>query len=153
METMQKKEGFIALSTEDPRQVVYKIDNHIGFTSAKEAVFAIHKHETLKDEIYSFRELEEYLLKWLKCNKMDFDKAILTIRDNRYLLLVINNSIDFNEVFEDKLSDLDIEIASKFESIKCDIQSLPKCLEDNYAAFCDPNWMLVYSGDAINAAS
>lgn len=92
-----------------------------------------------------FSLLLRTLAEWLK-SRDDVQSAHVTLRDGSLLFLVMRKSADYDEAFEDELSDLDVAIANDtdLDLIRLNIMSLPCVSNDGLRSFLDPNLALTY---------
>ena len=138
---MQKQAEFVKLSWDDTRSLCYKTeDSHIGVTTVQQAVNRLQFADHLLDLISHLEDVKDSLAKWSFEHRDKIEKAFLTLQDNRFLFLVITKAINFDDNFEDELSDLDIDIAKKKgESLlHLSVQALPHCGEEQYGSFLNP---------------
>ena len=94
-----------------------------------------------------FQSLLNLLGKWAKENRSQLKKVYLTIRDSDLLFLVIQKRNCLDIEFEDRLSDLDLEVANnlEFDQIRLNVMALPNMSEDGTESFLAP-YVLEYTG-------
>jgi hypothetical protein len=150
--TQQAKAGeFVKLTWNDPRKLCYKTQgNHIGFTTVGDAVQRIELATPIMEIGVALHEIQNSLRDWVLAHQNKIARVFLTLRDNRLLFLAITKSRDFDNSFEDELSDLDIKIAST-SILPLSVQALPNCSEEQYCSFLNP--FMVYECKLSNAHS
>ena len=94
-----------------------------------------------------FRLLLRLLAEWLK-DRTDIEKAFLTHRDGSLSFVVVKVSCEYDDEFEDSLSDLDFGIANDtdLDLIKIDAIALPPTSETALRSFLDPEFTCEYVG-------
>lgn len=144
---MTKSTGhaFIRLSWDDPRQIYYTGENDstdIGIATARQTILALDVTNCMANLFSTIQGLQEELAKWITTHRDKIFKAFFTLREESFVLLVVKKNVDFDEEFEDELSDLSINIVQRdcFKIIPFSVQSLPLCGEDCYKAFCNPKF-------------
>lgn len=138
---MQKQAEFVKLSWDDTRSLCYKTeDSHIGVTTVQQAVSRLQFADFVLDSISYLEDVKESLRTWVFAHKDKIETAFLTLQDQHFLFLVITKATNFDDNFEDELSDLDIDIAKKKgESLlHLSVQALPNCGEEQYGSFLNP---------------
>ena len=75
------------------------------------------------------------------------DRAFVTIRDTRVLLVVVTKNVEYDNEFEDELTTLDWNIAHTpfLSNIPLSVQSLPQCDNDIYESFLSPPILFEYA--------
>lgn len=133
-----KNAEFVKLEWNDTRPVCYKTqDNHIGFTTVQDTVQRIEIAAPFIEFGLHLQETQTLLAKWVFEHQVKIEKAFLTLQDNRLLFLVITKSNNFDDAFEDELSDLDIELA-RISMFPLSVQALPNCSKEQYDSFLNP---------------
>jgi hypothetical protein len=87
-----------------------------------------------------FDKLLNRLAEWLNENKYYYKDAFLTVRDAGLLFLIVLKSKKYDDMFEDILTDLDIEIArdKRFDTIKLSVLAVPDMDIHQVASFMEP---------------
>ena len=129
-------------------------DNRIVFVEGKdedrfiltmsEAIRACKAYDSCKEHAFFSRQYKNMLSRlknWVSENKDVIDRAFLTVQDSGLSFLTVTKTRQYDDEFEERLSDLDLEIArsKEFSLIGLNVQSLPNCGPSNYLAFCDPD--------------
>ena len=80
---------------------------------------------------------------WLK-DRQDVREAYLTIREGKFLFVVVTQFPEYSGAFEDELSDLDIEISQDRDipDISLHVLSLPCAHEESVRSFLDPRFSM-----------
>ncbi len=132
-----QKDDNVMVETEDEDRYFMTVDEVIRACGAH----GQGKHARCQEQ---FSCLMKKLFTWSLDKKETIKKAFVTVQDHGLLFLVITNFVDFNRDFEEKLTDLDIEIArdENYSEIDLSVQSLPDCHRDNYQSFCDTEFTL-----------
>jgi hypothetical protein len=133
-------------SEKDGTVVIESSNKDLFCMKVKEVIQACNIQQESKEFESQFNNLKNILGNWIHQRKDKIAKAFVTIRDTRFLLLVITNNVEYDSKFEDELTDLDWDIANTplLSDISLSVQSLPKCDEDNYHAFLSPPIILEY---------
>ncbi|MDD4892078.1 MAG: hypothetical protein PHU85_19320 [Phycisphaerae bacterium] len=94
------------------------------------------------------RGLLPKLAVWTDQNQEKLERAYLTLGDGRLLFLVVRKNVPFDSEFEDRLSDLDLQIAQDEELglIHLSVLALPKVSRTCYESFLDTRMTLEYGG-------
>lgn len=92
-----------------------------------------------------FNLLLRELASWLN-GRRDVEKAIVTHRDGALSFVVVRKGAEYDEAFEDALSDLDFDLARDpdLNLIRMNAVGLPQVSESALAAFVDPDFALSY---------
>ena len=146
---METQSGTVVLNIDraEDRVLVRPEDNDLFTLRVKEAIEACKIFENLKSR---FKEqldsLKNRLGVWIEDHPDKIQHAILTLREDTFLFLVVMQQIQFDDDMEDDLSDLILEIASapEYSAINFDAQVLPHCSEAYYQSFCNPSWVFTY---------
>lgn len=111
---------------------------------AKEVLRIVSEYTKFTEQ---FQALLNRLGGWAKENRSQLTKAFLTIRDADLLFLVIRKDHRLDIEFEDRLSDLDLEIANSpnFDQIRLNVMALPNTNEEGMQSFLAP-YVLEYTG-------
>ncbi len=146
MATTITKPVVLSWANKDNTIMVEPEDEDRFFVTVEEAIRACGAHGQGKKSRCQeqFRTLRETLFLWAREQSKMVNKAFITVQDHGLLFLVITHSKKFDREFEDKLTDLDLQIARSddFSEIDLSVQSLPDCNPDNYQSFCDPDFTL-----------
>ena len=94
-----------------------------------------------------FRILLKRLAEW-RASRTDVQDAYVTVRDGRFVFLVVRNRPEYDAEFEDSLSALDLAIANDtdLERIHLDAMAVPPASRESLASFLNPSILLVYRG-------
>ena len=127
----QEKENYITVIPADEESFYLTVDKAIQACRAYNYTSAFSNQ---------FQKLLERLAKWIHGNKGEIESAFLTVRDAGLLFLVVRNSKKYNGKFEDKLTDLDIEIArdKNYDKIKLSVLAIPQVDFEQISSFLDP---------------
>lgn len=92
--------------------------------------------------------LLDVLAKWVHGASGEVDIAYLTWHDTSFLFIAVCTSPEFNEDFEDSLSELDFEIANDADlsMIRLHAISLPHVSVESLSSFIDEHFALSYHG-------
>ncbi len=94
-----------------------------------------------------FKELLNYLGRWIKAHQNKILHSFLTTRDAGLLFIVIRKESKYDDNFESELTELDLKIAQNkdFNLINLSVLSLPRCTEQEYLSFVN-RFVLQYKG-------
>jgi hypothetical protein len=149
---INKKQEYIRLKwSEKERRIIVEDKDEDRFSlSVEEAIEACKVYERNKQTLFrkQFRTLLDFLGKWAYERRKKLANVFLTIRDAGLLFLVVTKSKIHDEVFEDELTQLDLDIARNkdFSEIFLSVQALPICDKNGYESFCNSEWTLEYTG-------
>lgn len=95
-----------------------------------------------------FNLLLERLANWIEARKEKILRGILTLRDGKLLFLVIQETPEYDEDFEDDLSALDVEIANDADLnlIGMDVLALPPASQEGLQSFVNEGCKITYDG-------
>lgn len=129
--------GLVTVHPEDESRFVVKIHRAI------EILQQAGREEEFRDQ---FELLLQILAGWLK-QRSDIARAFLTHRDGVLAFVVVRTSREYDDAFEDELSDLDFKIANDpdLKLIKMDAIALPPASEAAIGSFLDPEFSMEYS--------
>jgi hypothetical protein len=101
------------------------------------------------DQVAQFNLLLRMLAEWLKSQQGAVSKAYLTDRDGALAFVVVRNSRDYDDDFEDVISELDFRIANDPDLglIRMDVIALPYATEAAITSFVNPGFAFEYAGD------
>ena len=103
-----------------------------------------------------FNLLLRILGEWLRIRD-DIAHAYITLRDGALAFVVVRSSCEYDDDFEDNLSNLDYQIANDpdLDLIKMDAIALPLASEDAIYSFIDQDFVLEYAhhGEASRSHS
>ena len=90
--------------------------------------------------LMQFDFLIKRLIAWIR-GQENIDQAFVTLRDGGLVFVVMCQSPQYDEDFEDALSDLDIDLANDdaLTQIKIDVMSLPNVSEEAMGSFLGEN--------------
>lgn len=103
----------------------------------------------LADKMDQFRQQFKLLLdvlgRWLK-DRRDVARAFVTVRDGGLAFVLVRDSSEYDEAFEDAVSDLDYRLANDvdLDLIELDAIALPGASDEAIASFLDPRFTLSY---------
>ena len=108
-------------------------------------VHACKSAEKLLDFAKQFEDLIDRLGQWLIDHSAEVDRAYLAPKPEGLLFAVIRREKTFSPAFEDRLSDLDLEIARDrdFDLVHLRMIALPNCSDEAVASFVDLSHALV----------
>ncbi len=127
-----EKDGLITVTSQDEDRFNIKLNR------AVEALQQADKVDKFKRQ---FNLLIKILLGWVK-ERSDVRDAHLTLRDGGFSFVVVRQVPEYNEEFEDELSDLDYRIANDvdLDLLKLDVIGLPPASQEAIQTFIDPNF-------------
>ena len=139
------KDGLVVVTPQDEDRFCIKVGRAIEILQQ-----AGHAEEFKRQ----FNLLLRVLAEWLK-DRDDIKRAYLTHRDGALAFVVIRESPQYDDDFEDALSDLDYEIANDadLDLIKIDAIALPCVSDTAVSSFLDPGFMLEYAGHGKGSGS
>jgi hypothetical protein len=134
----QEKNNFITVIPEDEELFYLTVDKAIQACRAYNYTSAFSNQ---------FQKLLDKLAQWIHVNKNEIESAFLTVRDAGLLFLVVRNSKKYNGQFEDKLTELDIEVAQdkNFDKIKLSVLAIPQVDFEQISSFLNPQASLRYN--------
>ena len=91
------------------------------------------------DKEKQIKQLRNTLDAWIQNHKSEIRYAYLTTHNKRLLFLVVQSSKEYNGIFEDALSDLDVRVANdpSFDKLKVNVMILPLIPPSSALAFVD----------------
>lgn len=130
-------DGLITVTPQDQDRFNIKLSRAI------DALQQADKEDQFADQ---FKLLLKVLAAWLK-PRTDIRDAYLTLRDGGLSFVVVKNLPQYDEQYEDELSDLDFRIANDvdLDLIKLDVIGLPAASEESLRVFFDPNFLFTYA--------
>lgn len=149
---VKEKQEYIRLlwSQKDRRVFLETADSDKFSLTVEEAIYACSVYDKEGKALFKtqFDGLLDHLGSWNYSHREKINKALITLRDNGLLFLVITNHKQYDKSFDELLTELDLEIATaeRFSEIKLSTQDLPLCDECNYSSFCNPDFTLEYTG-------
>ena len=137
-------------------------DGHVTVTPRDEDRFTIKLNRAVdilqqanQREAFShqFQVLLRTLVAWLRSHQKQVQSAYLTQRDGVLSFVVVCSSCEYDDEFEDSLSDLDFDIArdADLDLIKMNALSLPKATDAAIASFLDEQFTLQLLGEGPDA--
>ena len=109
------------------------------------------------EDIEAFTEklvvLQNTLARWLK-GQREIKLAYLTMQDGEFLFVVVSEGAKYDAEFEDRLTDLDIQLAkdADIKPLTVNVLSLPDTSEEAIQTFLDPSFSLSYKQRASSDA-
>jgi len=128
------REGTVTISPEDDDRFNMKVERVI------QACQSAARSDSFRQQLeFLFRRLS----RWLN-SRGEIKASYLTLRDGCLLFLVIKNQAEYDEAFEDALSDLDFDIARDVDLtlFRMNAMALPPFSEQSVQSFLDPNFTL-----------
>ncbi len=142
----QRIEPVFILYRERDRMVTFEPEDEDRFNMTVNEVIdacrAYDKEGRLRVQ-RQFPQLLRFLGQWISERRDKIAKALLTVRDAGLLLVTVTHSTQYDDAFEDALTDLALEAAGHFADLPLDVQSLPKCGPECYLSFCNPEQMIL----------
>lgn len=101
---------------------------------------ALQIAERLEEFDEQFSVLINALVRWMH-KRSDIAGGYLTMRDGSFLFAVVRTACEYDEEFEDSLSDLDIKLANDgdLNLLKVDAIGLPPASDAALSSFLDPD--------------
>lgn len=127
----QNKDGQVRVIPPDRDELVMSVE------TAVKACGAYTNQIRFNDQ---FEMLLQYLGDWIQQHSNVIRDACLTVRDSGLLFVVVTREPEYNEKFEDELSELDIAIANDndYNLIVLNVLALPDVSETTLSGFlCD----------------
>ena len=139
------KDGLVVVTPQDEDRFSIKVGRAI------EILQQANRADEFKQQ---FKILLRVLAEWLK-DQVDVGRAYLTHRDGALAFVVIRKSREYDDEFEDSLSNLDYEIANDADLnlIKIDGIALPSVSDTAASSFLDPEFTLEYVGHGKRSGS
>jgi hypothetical protein len=133
------KEGLLIVTPEDQDRFVIKVRRAIELLKLAGRADEFQKQ---------FGLLLRLLAQWLRERKKRVEKAFLTYRDGALSFVVVRSEAQYDDDFEDAVSDLDFGIArdADLDLIKMDAIALPPTSDTALQSFLDPGFTLEYVG-------
>ena len=130
------QDGMVTITPRDENRFAIKI---------RRAVELLQIGDKIDEFKQQFQLLHSILIHW-GVERQDVSAAYLTMRDGSLAFVVIRNVTQYDEDFEDSLSDLDIAIANDadLDLIRLHTLSLPLVSEEAVASFLDPAFTFHY---------
>jgi hypothetical protein len=128
----REEDGQVTVTARDQDRFV------VGLHRAVEALKQVAKAEQFKKQMNLLLRIIAEWLKEAKC----VDKAYLTLRDGILSLVIVRKSVEYDEKFEDALSELDIAIANDvdLDLIRMSSIALPMASDEALASFLNPEF-------------
>jgi hypothetical protein len=97
---------------------------------------------------YQFNLLLRMLAEWLR-DREGIANAFLTDRDGALAFVVVRESRQYDDDFEDAISDLDFRLANDpdLDLVTLDVIALPAASESALSSFLDPGFTFEYVGN------
>jgi len=97
-----------------------------------------------------FDMLVDFLGRWIGGRPEQISDAYLTIRDAGLLFLVVHRATSYDDVFENALTDLDLEIANDgdYNLINLSVLGLPPVDEESVHTFLSKKMVIRYQANA-----
>lgn len=132
-----EKKRQIVVTPEDNDKFVVTVGEAIEACKATKSDKSYENYKKFADQ---FDVLLDTLWLWIQDHKQDVFKAYLTIRDSDLLFLPIKISCNYDDDFEDELTELDITIAqnSGLDLIRLSVLALPKSSDNALSSFVHP---------------
>lgn len=139
------KDGLVVVTPQDEERFCIKVHR---------AIEILQKADRAEEFTRQFSLLLRLLAEWLK-DRADIERAYLTHRDGALAFVVIRKSCQYDDDFEDVLSDLDYGIANDADLnlIKMDAIALPCVSDTAVSSFLDPGFTLEYVGHGERSGS
>lgn len=126
----------------------------VSVTPRNQQRFEIHKDRAIRilqlnhEAGKQISLLLDKLALWLTRNTEKVHSAILTVRDERFLFLVISKVAEMDDDLEDSVSEIDFDVAndSDLEVLKMNAIVLPQASREALDSFVDRRFMMVYGG-------
>lgn len=96
----------------DGQVVISPSDGDRYGLKVRRAIELLQKTQYRDDFEKQLQILNKLLFQWLSTRWDDIDKAFMTVRDGDLAFIVVTQNDEYNEQFEDDLSELDIQIAN-----------------------------------------
>lgn len=134
----QDREGVVVVTPDD--------EDRFAITVGA-AIQACHAFEQQKVFEHQFTIVLKRLAKWVQETQAEIAGAYVTVRDNGLLFLVVRKSPQYDACFEDKLTELDLEVANdpNLNLIRLSVLAIPEASDDAVASFWAPGHTLEYS--------
>jgi hypothetical protein len=141
MSTVIATKGPIQLSwNEKDRQITLTPEDQDRFNlTVDEAIKACQAYDRTAQFMATFTKLINTLAGWAEKNKKKIGSAFVTVQNRELLFLIVQKQARHDSVFEDLLSELDLQIANdkQFERIRLDVLALPTVSDSTLGAFID----------------
>jgi hypothetical protein len=102
-----------------------------------------------------FNLLLRMLAEWLRSHQDAVAKAYLTDRDGALAFVVVRTSCEYDDDFEDVVSELDFRVANDpdLNLLKMDVIALPLATDAAITSFIDPGFVFEYVGNGNRSGS
>jgi len=89
--------------------------------------------------------LLQKLWDWLRAHRNQVESAFLAVREGGLLFLVVRDAAAYDAVFEDELTDLDLQIAREpgLDLVSLEVGALPKVSRETAISYMGPKAILV----------
>ena len=138
----------LAYSEKDRQVVVSPADEDRYVLTVQEAIDACRAYAPADRARVqkSFHSLLNDLGAWVNKRGSAIARAHVTIRDRGFLFLVVTRRSDYNDDFEDELTDLDVRIARdpKYDGVRLSVLAVPNCRASEYETFINSEFALSY---------
>jgi hypothetical protein len=130
------EDGIITVTPEDESRFNVKLRRAIQMLQVADRV------DQFTDQ---FKLLNQVLAKWTS-NQTDIDRAFVTLLSDHILFVVVRKTVEYDEDFEDRLSNLDLTIAQDVDMdlIRMHSIALPHSSEMAIRSFLHPNVALEF---------
>jgi hypothetical protein len=130
------KDGLLTVTPEDEDRFSIKVGR---------AIELLQQANRAEDFRRQFTLLLRELARWLK-DRSDVERAFLTLRDGALVFVVVREFCEYDDAFEDALSELDYSVANDadLDLIKMDAIGLPPASDRALSSFLDPAFTLEY---------
>ncbi len=135
-----EKDRIIVVEPEDQDRYVLKVSR------AVELLGLVSRADKFQRQLIV---LQRELAKWLQ-SANGVDSAFLTLREGALSFVVIRANVQYDDHFEDSLSDLDFTIANDvdLDLVKIDTIALPPASRESLNSFLDSEFLLEYISHA-----
>lgn len=133
------KDGNIVVTPRDQDRFVIRV---------KRAIAILQQAAEAEKFGFQFNLLLRMLAQWLK-DRNEIAKAYLTDRDGALAFVLVRNACQYDDAFEDAVSELDFRIANDpdLDLIKMDVIALPLATDSAVSSFVDPEFAFEYVGN------
>jgi hypothetical protein len=134
----ESADGLVTVTPKDQDRFSIKV---------RRAIEILQQTQRAEEFARQFNLLLRMLAEWLQ-GRSDVERAYLTHRDGALAFVVMRAFCEYDDAFEDSLSEVDYQIANDADLnlIKMDAVGLPLASDNAVSSFLDPNFTLEYVG-------
>lgn len=121
-------------------------DEERFFTTSQEAAEALRHRDKIAQFQKEIMAILQHLRKWMYSHATVVDKCYFGFRSGRQVIFVVPKSAKFDFDLSDELTQLDLDLAAKFNLSRCEIMQVPGNSPETLSMFIDPGEVILIYG-------